>query len=303
MGNSSETLKEFYKHKFDTAPESLNREKEHFNVFRLEEILRESRKAPVKYTRRDFYKISLIHGHSLFHYADKSIETCGSTLIFFNPQVPHTWEPLGDETTGFLCIFNEAFFIDNLRVSLRDLTMFIPGNKPSYELQDVQSIEIERIFENMLANLSSAYRLKYDLIRNYIVEILHFALKTQPSESVYQHSNANARITSIFMDLLERQFPIEVPYQQFSLRSARDFAEKLSVHVNHLNRAIKETTGKTTTSLIAERVVTEAKALLKHTSWNISEISYSLGFEDMSHFDNFFKKQTLITPSAYRIAQ
>ncbi len=303
MGNSSETFEDFYKHKFDAAPKSLSRKREHFNVFRMEEILMQNRKTPVKYTRRNFYKISLIRGHSLFHYADKSIETSGSTLIFFNPQVPHTWEPLSDETTGFLCIFNEVFFTDNLRINLKDLPMFIPGNKPSYELQNAQSTELERIFENILTNLSSAYRLKYDLIRNYIVEILHFALKMQPSESVYQHYNANARITSVFMDLLERQFSIEVPHQQPSLRSPRDFADKLSVHVNHLNRAIKETTGKTTSNFIAERVVTEAKALLKHSSWNISEISYSLGFEDIAHFDNFFKKQTLITPSAYRIEQ
>jgi AraC family transcriptional activator of pobA len=75
----------------------------------------------------------------------------------------------------------------------------------------------------------------------------------------------------------------------------------LAIHVNHLNRAIRQTTGKTTTNHIFERLTSEAIALLKHTNWNISEISYSLGFEEPAHFNNFFKKQTTTTPSVYRI--
>ncbi|MES2487075.1 MAG: helix-turn-helix domain-containing protein, partial [Bacteroidota bacterium] len=44
----------------------------------------------------------------------------------------------------------------------------------------------------------------------------------------------------------------------------------------------------------------EAKILLKHTDWNIAEISNSLGFEEAAHFNNFFKKQTTFTPSKFR---
>jgi len=104
----------------------------------------------------------------------------------------------------------------------------------------------------------------------------------------------------VFTELLERQFPIEALTQRFSMRSANDFAQLLSVHVNHLNRAIRETTGKTTTDHIAERLLREAKVLLKQTDWNISEIGYCLGFEEPTHFNNFFKKQTQLTPTSFR---
>jgi AraC-like DNA-binding protein len=72
------------------------------------------------------------------------------------------------------------------------------------------------------------------------------------------------------------------------------------VHINHLNRAVKETTGKTTSALIATRLVSEAKALLKHTNWSITEIGYSLGFEEPAHFNNFFRKHAEVSPSAFR---
>jgi len=63
----------------------------------------------------------------------------------------------------------------------------------------------------------------------------------------------------------------------------------LNVHVNHLNRAIKETTDKTTSQIIAERILQESKILLKHSSWTVSEIAYALGYHEVTHFNNFFK--------------
>jgi len=72
------------------------------------------------------------------------------------------------------------------------------------------------------------------------------------------------------------------------------------VHVNHLNKVLKETTGKTTTEIISGRVLQEAKILLKQTDWNISEIAWSLGFEQLSNFSNFFRKHTSQAPNGFR---
>ena len=72
------------------------------------------------------------------------------------------------------------------------------------------------------------------------------------------------------------------------------------MHVNHLNRALKETTQKTTSVLLNHRIAQEAKILLRHTHWNVSEIAHSLGFEETAHFSNFFKKQTQLSPVAFR---
>jgi hypothetical protein len=58
--------------------------------------------------------------------------------------------------------------------------------------------------------------------------------------------------------------------------------------------------GVTTTELITERIVKESKILLKHTDWNVSEIAYSLGFEEASHFNNLFKKHTALSPREFR---
>ncbi len=296
-----ETLEDFYQHKFNYLPSNLQNDIGHFNVFRTEDCVGPNAK-PVVYTRRDFYKVGLVRGHNRYHYADKSLEVNGTTLIFFNPQVPYTFESLSEPRTGYFCIFSKSFFTENVRGRLSDLPMFVPGGKPAYILDAEQESHVVHIFERMLDEIRSDYAFKYDLIRNYVTELTHFALKTRPSEELYQHPDAKSRITAVFTELLERQFPIEAPSQRFTMRSAKDFASQLAVHVNHLNRAIKETTGKTTTHLIAERVAAEARSLLRHTDWNVSEISYCLGFEEPAHFNNFFKKQMQITPTKFRLS-
>ncbi|TWR31717.1 helix-turn-helix domain-containing protein [Mucilaginibacter pallidiroseus] len=296
----TETIEDFYKQKFDWLPDNLSRDIGHFNVFDMESCYRPDAK-PVVYARRDFYKISLTCAKGIIHYADKSLEINRPTLIFFNPNVPYTFEHLEEAHSGYFCIFKELFFTELLRSNIHDLPMFSPGGQPTYVLNPSQKVYVEDIFKKMIAEINSDYRFKYDLLRNYVTELIHYALKIQPTEVLYRHPDANSRITSIFTELLERQFPIETPSQRFSLRSAKDFADQLSVHVNHLNRAIRQTTGRTTTDHISERLTNEAVALLKHTSWNVSEISYCLGFEEPAHFNNFFKKQTNSTPSSFRV--
>jgi AraC family transcriptional activator of pobA len=291
----TESLEDFYQHKFNCLPEDVQKDLGHFNVFRFEDHVGK----PITYSRRDFYKIMLIRGKNRYHYADKSIELAGSTLVFFNSKIPYTWEPI-TESTGFFCVFSKSFFNDKIGGGLNNLPMYQPGGKPAYVLNEQQDEQVSQIFLKMLDEIQSDYAFKYDLLRNYVTELTHTALKSRPSEGLYQHPDAKSRITSIFTELLERQFPIENASQRFCMRSAKDFAAQLSVHVNHLNRAIRETTGKTTTNVIAERLVIEAKTLLKHTDWNISEIGYCLGFEEPAHFNNFFKKQTQLTPSRFR---
>lgn len=296
----TETLEDFYKQKFNWLPDNFNQEIGHFNVFRSEDCYLPGAK-PVQYSRRDFYKISLFRGKGIIHYADKSIEMDGTALVFFNPVVPYTFENLNTTNQGRFCIYKESFFTDMMRSNVHLLPMFAPGTNPVYVLTGEQDAYVLAIFEKMIAELDSDYIFKYDLLRSYVTELIHYAMKIQPSNRLFQHPDANSRITSVFTELLERQFPIESPSQRFVLRSAKDFADQLSVHVNHLNRAVRQTTGKTTTDHIMERLASEARALLRHTNWNVSEISYCLGFEAPTHFNNFFKKHTNTTPSAFRL--
>lgn len=291
------TIEDFYQHKLNFMPDNLKKEIGHFNVFKLDDFTGAFAK-PIPYSRKDYFKISLIIGKNLVHYADKTIEMNQPAMLFANPQIPYNWEPLEEEQSGFFCIFTEAFF--NHFGNIKEYPVFKPGGNPIYFLTDEDLNGIKNIYLKMFEEIDSDYVYKYDVLRNLVFELIHTALRMQPATTLYSNQNASARISSLFMELLERQFPIESQLQRINLRSANDFANQLAVHVNHLNRALKETTGKTTSQLIGERITQEARALLKHTDWNISEIGYTLGFEELPHFINFFKKNTQLSPKSFR---
>lgn len=179
--------------------------------------------------------------------------------------------------------------------------MFQPNGAHVFELADEQVSKVQSIFERIVTEINSDYIHKYDVIRTLVFELIHFAMKMQPSEElVKQPIHASQRISALFLELLERQFPIDENHQSIDLRSASDFASQLNIHVNHLNRAVKETTEKTTSQLIAERFLQEAQILLKHSAWSVSEIAYALGFREVTHFNNFFKKHAQLSPLKFR---
>jgi len=296
------TLEQFYKETSGLIPEGINKEIGHFNVFKIEDIAAQVKKTQVMpYNRRAYYKISLISGRNKAEYADKVIDIEKNALLFATPKIPYHWLPQDDNQHGFFCIFTDEFLVQNKSgVVLDELPIFRPGGYPIFQISDETVEEITYIFTKMYKELSSDYAYKYDLLRNYLLELIHIGQKLQPATALYPTHTASARVSSLFIELLERQFPIESPHQKLSLRTAKDYAERLSVHVNHLNKVLKENTGKTTTDIISNRIIQEAKILLKQSDWNISEIAYCLGFEEVAHFSNFFKKQTTLAPLTFR---
>lgn len=293
-----ESLEEFYKRKFDWMPENLKNEIGHFNLFRLEPYV-EGNPTNIPYKRRDFYKIMLVKGQSQVHFADKVVAVKKQALSFSNPQIPYKWEHLDKIREGVYCIFNQQLF--HQFGQLNQYEVFLPNGAHIFELTDDEANHVSAIFERMANEFNSDYKYKYDVIRNAIFELLHFAMKMQPSNNLVQQPlNASQRISALFLELLERQFPIDDSHPSVQLRTASEFADRLNVHVNHLNRAVKETTQKTTTQIIADRILQESKILLRHSTWNVSEIAYALGFTEVTHFNNFFKKHVQTSPLKFR---
>lgn len=122
-------------------------------------------------------------------------------------------------------------------------------------------------------------------------------MKNDSSENI---SVANQRITNDFYELLEQQFPVDNFHSPIKYRKPNDFANLLHIHVNHLNRVLKISKNKTTSQIITERLLKEAKLLLTERNWNISEIAHALGFKEANHFSVFFRNRLKQSPQQYR---
>lgn len=90
--------------------------------------------------------------------------------------------------------------------------------------------------------------------------------------------------------------------QQFGAthRNIPFYAEQLHVTPNHLSDVVRQHSGLSVMDWIHRTTTTEAKLLLKHTDLMIYEISQRLNFPEPTAFNRYFKKQTGVTPLAYR---
>ena len=252
------------------------------------------------YGRRDFYKVVLATGHFKICYGDKTFDINDTFLFFGNPHIAYSNEHLSAEQQGYACVFTEDFIGSRDRTdSLLNAPLFRFEGTPVVPLNSEQALFVTSLFQRMQTVYQGDYDQKAEMLRSCIDLIIHEALRIQPQNGIRQ-KNAATRITNLFMELLEQQFPIETAADPLRLRTAQDFAESLSVHVNYLNRSVKEVTGKPISIHIAERIAAEAKALLKHTDWSVADIAYSLGFEYPSYFNNYFKRVSGLTPNTYR---
>jgi AraC family transcriptional activator of pobA len=269
--------------------------------------IEESRRVMGAFSRRDHFKVVLVlEGANELHYATRSYAIDKPSLVFTNRLVPYAWE-VGEgsgQQQGYICGFTETFLHSAMRgVSLKDSVLYKVDGNPVYFLNDAQQRYLTEVFARMRHDSNSDYVHKDDLLRNQLSMIIHEAARLQPA-SPYPAvaTNAAERITNLFMTLLDVQFPVTKQYYEPILKNAQDYADRLAVHVNHLNRSVKEVTGKSTTAHIADRFVSEAKLLLQHTDWSVADIADSLGFGYATYFTNFFKKHTGATPLAFRHA-
>ena len=63
---------------------------------------------------------------------------------------------------------------------------------------------------------------------------------------------------------------------------------------------MRDTTGRTTSAHLAERIAHEARRLLRYSDWPLALIADSLGFASATYFSSFFRQHTGLTPNSYR---
>jgi len=296
----TETLSEFYQRNNQPLPVDLLEDKPsrgHFNVKLSANI---AKRTP--YNRRDYYKVCLSNGEAsgILHYNGEDIVLDRPCLIFTNPSVPASIEMTSPNSSRFYCLFDKRFIGGYLTPDVQyACALFNHNLPPVIPLNDEDKTRLHGYFAEQQALLTADYPYKWDMIRNLLILIIHEGIRLQQNGQPEKPPQRDKVVTQFF-DLLNCQYPVASPENAVKLLTPSDYAARLHVHVNHLNSLIKKHTGKPTRAIIHEKIVFEARALLRNTDWNISEIAYALGFEYPSHFNRYFKQLTALTPHEYR---
>jgi AraC family transcriptional activator of pobA len=152
-----------------TAAETATmNEAKQFYVFRLQE----NGSSFTHQQQADYYAISLVSNNT---------PGAEALLCFHNPQAPQPGGSIVYQRPGFSCLFNAAFLSQKMQDALHALPMFRKEARPVYYLNKKQNNSVRELFEKMLEEANNNYAFKYELLGNYLAEIIHHALKMQPN--------------------------------------------------------------------------------------------------------------------------
>ena len=217
------------------------------------------------------------------------------TIFFLYPGQTHGWE-LSDDINGYLFFHSEEFYEMNyLRNSIKDYPFFESNiTQKCIYLNQQQKIYIEALFKNIYEENLEQHWKKKQLIISYLTQLyIHL------NRYIENHSSVNftelrhyQTLFSKFEKLVDKHFII--------LKKASQYADLMNITPKHLNRIVKSISDKTTTDVITDRIILEAKRQLLYTNDSLTEIANSLGYDDYTYFSKNFKKNVSIKPSDFR---
>jgi AraC family transcriptional regulator, transcriptional activator of pobA len=249
---------------------------------------------PVK---TEYFRISLTRkGSASFEIGLEKYQPQRNYILFGIPGQIFSLHDISDDFLVYYMLFSEQFISDSfLKLNKKQHFPFLTySGLQCFELDEDTANEIEAIVFKINDEVKSNKPDCIEAIRLYIQLILIFAGRNYGTILLSQYGTSNT-LRSLFNSYLKL-----VSQHFLSTRKVADYAKKLHVSPDHLNRAIKYCSDKTAHELIDEMILMEAKAYLLHSNITVSEIAYKLEFADPSHFNRFFKKNCGQTPLEFR---
>ncbi|MBC9795503.1 AraC family transcriptional regulator [Sinomicrobium weinanense] len=217
----------------------------------------------------------------------------GSVFLMYPGQVHH-WQ-FTEDTDGYVLFHTQEFYeMHYINRPVNNFPFYFSTQNPPYLLLNTaETSEMTRYFEEILSEYREENLRKMQRIVS-LLDLLYIDLSR-----LYLQSGAEKTAVPVAYTRKIRQLEklIERHYTTEKLASA--YAEMMHVSPKHLNRMVKTSLQKTTSDLIIERVMLEAKRLLVHSPNAFSDIARQLGYEDYAYFSRLFKQKTGLTPSEF----
>lgn len=242
----------------------------------------------------DFFQMLLLVGPCTFMHDFREYDLEGTALGFISPGQVHNVIP-GPGMYGTQVSFTQSFVDHNAPPPsvLFDLPFFIPSEAPPCltipagdEFRILEVIrDLQGEFDASLQGAAGAMRALLGLL---FIRVNRLYTQVHPTKEI---SRAGHTV---------REFKLAVERHFHELHAVSEYAKLLKITPNHLNDVIREQTGHSAGEIIRERRLLNAKRLLLHSDFSVSEIGYQMGFDDPSYFTRFFRRYAGETPAAFR---
>lgn len=262
-----------------------------FTIRRIEDIMKNAELVHNLH-RHDFYFILCLHKGKGIHEIDfKEYKVSNNSIFILRPGQVHQLN-LKPGCTGYLAEFDSGFYhpIDKSAAQrLRrsgNKNFCQPDQNRFKKLHDILAIMFEQ-YRDKEEGYQDATRSALDI---FFIEYLRQS--PHPNSIAKTAGSYSQERYEEFIELMEKNIATHKQVAQYTAL--------MNLSAYQLNEITKTTVDKTASELINEHIILEAKRHLLATSNQVKDIADRLGYEDVSYFIRFFKKQTGDTPETFR---
>ncbi len=246
----------------------------------------------------NFYTLVLIQkGRMNYALKGNLVSLEANDLVLVPPNYPVSYDFYSDDLQAINLMIEENYYHKVLQF---DPTLKDMEYSYAYDLLPVFHLDASKVelFASLSHQIQNTIRIPH-LYREEMIDHMVHVVQLLFSELLYggeiqpSHDLTNKQsIFKIFIHQASRNFRKE--------RQIKFYADQLNITTTYLSRTVKEMSGQTVNAYLNTFLYNEICKLLRSSSYNMSEISEMLFFNDQSALTNFFKARSGMTPVAYR---
>ncbi|MBQ2923516.1 MAG: AraC family transcriptional regulator [Tyzzerella sp.] len=234
--------------------------------------------------RLDFQLLYIASGKAHFHFGNEEHIVTAGHMVLYRPKEPQKYEYYGEDQTQVYWVHFTGGNVTNILRSYNltdDKKVFYCGS----------GLEYQNLFRNMIYELQMCKENYAEMLEMYLRQI--FIMLQRYFISASRTDNARVveeidKATAYFNEHYSEDISID------------EYAENNHFSVSWFIRNFKQCTGSTPMQYILSKRIYNAEILLQNPSYNVTEISRIVGYDNPLYFSRIFKKTKGLSPSEYR---
>ncbi|WP_321827614.1 helix-turn-helix domain-containing protein [Maribacter dokdonensis] len=235
-------------------------------------------------------KTVLLSGNSMGIYFE--FYSVNNIIVHFKPLNELFKNSVYTGNSGVLLNFERDLIDeDDVEYALDVMSLF--NKYPQLNIRSEKEVaQVKKLIE-MLRDEYFGENVSYIMLKTLLKVLLLHLIRFQNNELLPQ--DIHQKRVFQFLELMEINFLNET--------NAEYYANQLGISTKRLNQVLQEKLNLTAKQVIQQRQITEAKRKLIRSEITTKELAFDLGFESISSFSRFFKKNVGVSPTAFKAQQ
>lgn len=250
-----------------------------------------------------FYQVHLLTRGNIRLQLDQQAYVGDAPLVFITPPaIPHGFYS-EEHTDGYVITVRQEV--------VRAWYASLPGQWPDAQLREAAFLPLDRVAPDLRPEVDRLMQYAGLLSEEFsgrekgrsaavkalgmcfFISLHRLLATTVPVTPLKRERGEDLRIFLSFCDQVEAHFRDHV--------TLSDYARELAVTEARLNDVCRRMADLASKEVVHERLMQEARRLLRFSTTPVGELSYQLGFADPAYFSRFFTRRAGMTPSRFRI--